>query len=298
MGKAQQFKFRIFYRVENGVIGYVDTLYYVFNQIFRQNYGLIVDLYQRIVEIWCNRDCAVGRQSLRRGGLDYQRDWVVNVVYGKFCFQCILIDCLESNVDGRRSFVVIFNFRFRQRRTVVNVLVNWFRVFVQVIVVDDFVQRADDVGFSFEVYGQVRVRLVVQYVQTDKVFALIVNLGRRVFAVFGAEFGGGEFFIRFIVFLFDFQFDRQIVVVLVRYIRRVIIGKFFGFYDNVFQNFVNRVINMNVVIRIRRVIMQNEGFFVFFSRTDDVVQIIISLTRQYFGFAFGEIVTYREFCFR
>lgn len=72
MGKVQQFKFCIFYCVENGVIGYVDMLYYVFNQIFCQNYGLIVDLYQCIVEIWCNRDCVVGRQSLWCGGLDYQ----------------------------------------------------------------------------------------------------------------------------------------------------------------------------------------------------------------------------------
>lgn len=64
---------------------------------------------------------------------------------------------------------------------------------MQVTVADDFAQRADDVGFSFEVHGQVRVRPVAQHAQTDKVFALTVNLGRSVFAALGAELSGGEF---------------------------------------------------------------------------------------------------------
>ena len=55
---------------------------------------------------------------------------------------------------------------------------------------------------------------------------------------------------------------------------------------------------MNAAIRIRRAIMQNEGFFAFFSRTDDAVQIIISPTRQHSRFALGEIATHREPCFR
>ena len=298
MGKAQQLKLRTFYRAENGVIGHADTLHYAFNQIFRQNHGLTVDLHQRIVEIRCNRDCAVRRQSPRRSGPDHQRDWAVNVAYGKFCFQCILIDRLESNVDGRRSFVVILNFRFRQRRTAVNAPVYRLRAFVQVTVADDFAQRADDIGFSFEVHGQVRVGPVTQHAQTDKVFALTVNLGRSVFAALGAELSGGEFLTRLTVFLLYFQLDRQTVAVPARHIRRVITGKPFGLHDNVFQNLVNRVTNMNAAIRIRRAIMQNEGFFAFFSRTDDAVQIIISPTRQHSRFALGEIATHREPCFR
>jgi hypothetical protein len=54
--------------------------------------------------------------------------------------------------------------------------------FVQVAVADDFTQRADDVGFGFEVHGQVRMRPVAQHAQTDKVFTLTVNLGGGVFA--------------------------------------------------------------------------------------------------------------------
>jgi hypothetical protein len=53
---------------------------------------------------------------------------------------------------------------------------------VQVAVADDFTQRTDDVGFGFEVHGQVRMRPVAQHAQTDKVFTLTVNLGGGVFA--------------------------------------------------------------------------------------------------------------------
>ena len=44
--------------------------------------------------------------------------------------------------------------------------------------------------------------------------------------------------------------------------------------------------------------MQNEGFFAFFGCTDDAVQVIIGPTRQHSRFAFGEIATHREPCFR
>jgi hypothetical protein len=56
-------------------------------------------------------------------------------------------------------------------------------------------------------------------------------------------------------------------------------------FDNVFQNLVNRVTNMNAAIRIRRAIMQNEGFFAFFGCTNDAVQVIIGPTRQHSRFA-------------
>ena len=298
MGKAQQFQLGTFHRAKNGVIANADTLHYAFNQIFREDHGLTVDLHQRIIKIRCNGDCAVSRQRPRRGGPDNQRNWAVNIAYTKFRFQRILIDRLESDVDGRRSFVVILNFRFCQCRTAVNAPVHRLRAFVQVTVADDFAQRADDVGFSFEVHGQVRVRPVAQHAQTDKVFALTVNLGRSVFAALGAELSGGEFLPRLTVFLLYFQFDWQTMTVPARHIRRVISRKPFGLNDNVFQNLVNRVTNMNAAIRIRRAIMQNEGFFAFFSCTNDAVQIIISPTRQHSRFALGEIATHREPCFR
>ena len=298
MLKAHQLKLRTLYRRQNSVVRRANALHYALNQVFRQDQRLAVNLHQRIVELRRQRDSAVGRQGPRRGGPDNQRHRTVDVGYAEFRQYRGFVYRVERDIDRRRGFVVILHFRFRQRGTAVYAPVHRFGAFVQVAITDDFAQRADDVGFGFEVHGQVRVRPVAQHAQTDKVFALTVNLGRRVFAALGAELGGGEFLTRLTVFLLDFQLDRQTVAVPARHIRRVITGKPFGLHDNVFQNLVNRVTNMNAAIRIRRAIMQNEGFFAFFSRTDDAVQIIISPTRQHSRFALGEIATHREPCFR
>ena len=165
-------------------------------------------------------------------------------------------------------------------------------------VTDDFAQRTDDVGFGFEVHGQVRVRPVAQYAQTDEVSTLTVNLRGCVFAALRTELGGGEFLTWFAELLLDFQLDWQTVAVPARNVRRVIARESFGLHDNVFQNLVNRVTNMNAAIRIGRAIMQNEGFFAFFGCTNDAVQVIIGPTRQHSRFALGEIAAHREPCFR
>jgi len=157
MGKAQQFQLRTFHRAEDGVFGNADTLHHTFNQIFRKDHGLTVDLHQRIVEIRCNGDCAVRRQGPRRCGPDNQRDRAINVRNAKFRFQRILIGGVERDVDGRGGFVVILNFRFRQRGTTVYAPVHRFSAFVQMAVADNFAQRTDDVGFGFEVHSQVRM---------------------------------------------------------------------------------------------------------------------------------------------
>ncbi len=84
-----------------------------------------------------------------------------------------------------------------------------------------FTQRADDVGFSFEVHGQVRTRPVAQHARADKVFTLAVDLLGGILAALGAEFCSGEFLTRLAVLLLDFQFDRQTVAVPTRNVRRV-----------------------------------------------------------------------------
>lgn len=84
---------------------------------------------------------------------------------------------------------------------------------MQMAVTDDFSQRANDVGFGFEVHRQVRLLPVTQHAQTDKVFTLTVNLRCGVFAALGAELSGGELLTRLAELLLYFQFDRQTVAV-------------------------------------------------------------------------------------
>lgn len=72
MGKVQQFQFCVFNGVENGVFSCINMLYDVFNQIFCQNYCLVVNLYQCIIKVWCQGDGVVSWQCLWCGGLDNQ----------------------------------------------------------------------------------------------------------------------------------------------------------------------------------------------------------------------------------
>ena len=298
MLKAHQLKLRTLYRRQNSVVRRANALHYALNQVFRQDQRLTVNLHQRVVEFRRQRDGAVSRQGPRRGGPDNQGNRAVDVGYAEFRQYRGFVYRVERHIDRRRGFVVILHFRFRQRGTAVNAPVHRLSAFMQMTVADDFTQRTDDVGFGFEVHGQVRTRPVAQHAQADKVFTLTVDLLRGIFAALGAEFSGGKFLTRLAVLLLDFQLDRQTVAVPARNVRRVIARQSFGLNDNVFQNLVNRVTNMNAAIRIRRAIMQNEGFFAFFGCTNDAVQVIIGPTRQHSRFAFGEVATHREPCFR
>ena len=296
--EAHQFQRVAFYGAQHGVIGDVRAFQYAFDQVFRQDNRTAINLHQRILKLAREGDRAVSRQRPRGSCPDNQRDWTAYPRQTKFSFDRILIDRFERHVDRRRGFVVILYFRFCQRRTAVHAPVHRLRAFVQVAVTDDFAQRTDDVGFGFEIHGQVRMRPVAQHAQTDKVSALTVNLGGSVFAAFRAEFCGGELLTRLTVLLLHFQLDWQTMAVPARNVRRVISRESFGLHDNVFQNLVYRVTNMNAAIRIWRAIMQNEGFFAFFGCTNDAVQVIIGPTRQHSRFTLGEIAAHREPCFR
>ena len=273
--EAHQLQRVAFHGAQHGVVADMRALQHALNQIFRQDNRLTFNLNQRVFELTGQGDRAVGWQGPRGGGPDHQRDRAVYRGDAKFSFHRILIDGLERHVDRWRGFVVIFNFRFCQRRTAVHAPVHRLSAFVQVAVTDDFTQRTDDVGFSFEVHGQVRMRPVAQHAQTDEVSALTVNLRGCVFAALRTELGGGELLTRLAKLLLHFQLDWQTVAVPAWNVRRVISREAFGLHDNVFQNLVNRVTNMNAAI-----------------------QVIIGPTRQHSRFALGEIAAHREPCFR
>lgn len=159
---------------------------------------------------------------------------------------------------------------------------NRLGAFQQVAVADDLAQRADDVGFGFEVHGQVWAIPVAQHARADEVLLLAFNLLGRVLAALLAKLGRRQLLARFAVQLFNLQFDRQAVAVPTRHIRRVEAGHPFRLDDNVFENLVNRVTNVNAAVRIRRAVMQNEGFCPFGS-TNNPVQILFIPTLQHAG---------------
>ena len=129
---------------------------------------------------------------------------------------------------------------------------------VQVTVVDDARQGANDVRLEFEVHGQVRVIPVTNHPHADKIRALAIHLPRRILATLLAELGGRDLDARFTHLLLDIQFDRQTVAIPPRDIRRIKTIQGSGLDDNILENLVHRVTQMQVAIGIGRAVVQDK----------------------------------------
>ena len=163
----------------------------------------------------------VGRQRPRRCRPDNDAHRQFHRADAKGCRQGCGVGKWELHIDGDGLFVLIFDFGFGQCRATVRAPVDRLKAFLQVTFVDDVTQSTDDVGFEFEVHGQIRVIPVTQHHQTFEVFALTVDLTGGVFTTVSAEFAGGNLVTHLAHFGFDFEFDRQTVAVPARNIRRV-----------------------------------------------------------------------------
>ncbi len=104
--------------------------------------------------------------------------------------------------------VVIFNFHFRQRGTAVNTFQCTGSAFVQMTVLM-FCPGTDDVGFGFEVRGQVRMRPVAQHARMKSLRAASTCVAAAYSRHLALEFSGGEFLARLTELLLDFQLDRR-----------------------------------------------------------------------------------------
>ena len=185
------------------------------------------------------RDSAVGRHGPGRGGPDHQRDWAVDRRVAELRAHRVAVYRVEHDVDRGRGFVIVFDFRFRQRRAAVQTPVHRLRALVQMAVADNFAQRADDIGFGLEVHRQIGTIPVAQHAEADKVRLLPFHLLGGVFAARFAEFGRRDFFARLADHLLDLMLDRQTVTVPARHVRRIEARHAFRLNDNVFQNLVN-----------------------------------------------------------
>lgn len=101
-----------------------------------------------------------------------------------------------------------------------------------------------------------------------------------------------DFDFGFVNFLFDFVFDWQIVVILVWNVWSVIVYEIVGFDDYVFENFVDCMIDVNVVVGIGRVVVQDEFFLFFMLFVQVVVNVQVLLVFEYVWFVFGQVIVY------
>ena len=129
---------------------------------------------------------------------------------------------------------------------------------LQVAVVHDLAQRADDVRLEGKIHGQVGVIPVAKHAQTHKVRLLPGHLFAGIFPAFLAEGTGVDLVSGLADFLLHHQLDGQTMAIPARHIGRIEARQCAGLDDHVLEDLVHRVADMNIAVSVGRAIMKNE----------------------------------------
>ena len=100
--------------------------------------------------------CLVGRQRPRRGGPDHREHFgAARQRHAECLFYCVFVFHFETDVDGGRNFVLVFDFGFSQGRLAIQTPIHRLATLIQIPAFMDLAERADDVRFGLEIHGQV-----------------------------------------------------------------------------------------------------------------------------------------------
>ena len=110
-----------------------------------------------------------------------------------------------------------------------------------------------------------------------------------------AKFAGADFIAHFADQLFHFQFDWQAMTIPARHIGRIFAAHGLGFNDHVFQNFVNRMTDMNIAVGIGWAVVQHKAVTTGARLTDFLVQAHLFPARQHGRLTLRQIATHRKF---
>ena len=102
------------------------------------------------------------------------------------------------------------------------------------------------------------MRPVAEDAEADEIGLLQLDLARRISAAGGAEFGRADFGARFADLLLDFLLNRQAVAVPAGNVGAVKTEQMARFGDDIFQDFVERMADVNGAVGIGRAVVQDE----------------------------------------
>ena len=154
----------------------------------------------------------------------------------------------------------MFHFCFSQCRTAVCTPVHRFGSFMQMTCFNDFAQGTNDVRFKTKIHSEIRIIPFAKYTKTFKIFSLTIHLLVRIFTTGITKNFGINFHASLTYLLLNVQLNRKTMTIPTRHIRRIKTTKRFGFNNDVFEHFINRVTDVNIAIGIRRPIVQNKLF--------------------------------------
>ena len=263
-----------------------------FHQILRQQQHARAGVDQRVDEIRMDVDCLVGGDRPRRRGPDRCiHRLVAEIDPAERGNQPFTIEHRKSDVDSGRRPILVFDLRLGQRRLTIEAPVDGLQAAKQQPALPHGPDRAKLIGFSLEIHRLVRMVPVAEHTQADEVGFLAFDLFGGVIA---AQLPCAIRLQPLAVFHFDLVFDRQPVAIPTRRVRRVEPGHRLALDHHVLEDLVDRVPHMDVAIRIRRAIVQDEQRPAVRLGAQALVQLRVLPLPDPHGLAFGQVAAHRE----
>ena len=150
--------------------------------------------------------------------------------------------------------------------------VDWLQPAIDVAFFEHLAKRADLVGLVLVGHGRVRVVPVAQHAQPLELFALVVDLFGGIGAGESLRLRGGQVLA---VRLLDLHFDRHAMAIPTGHVRRVEAGEPSALDDDVLQDLVDRVADVDVAVRVRRAVVQDESRAAFRGRANRLVDLAL-----------------------
>ena len=132
---------------------------------------------------------------------------------------------------------------------------------------------------------------VTQHAEADKILLLPLDLLPGIGTAQRAKLPRRD---GLAVFLLHLQLDRQPMTIPARHIRRVEAGQRLALDDDVLEDLVHRMADVDVAVRIRRAVMQDEFRFALLGRADLLIALLRLPARHHLRLAFGKIAAHRE----
>ena len=264
----------------------------VLRQDQQQRFAIARGLHQRIREFRMHVQRLVRRNRPRRRGPDDGITFISRQARQTECFRNpVLLDECKTDIDGRVALVLVFDFRFGQRRAAIEAPVHRLQAAIDIAFVKDRPERADFIGFVTEVHGLVRIVPFAKHAEPHEVLLLPLDLLFRVSARLAQYFIGRQ---AFAMQLFDLDFNRHAVAIPARHIRRIKAVELARLDDHVFQDLVDGMADVDVGVRIRRSVMQDEFWPAFGRLADLVVDFLVLPFLDPFRLALGQVAAHRE----
>ncbi len=263
MGADDAFQRLAFVDVQDVVRGDAGVLQHLGQQRQRDQHRLVVagqraglgaiDPDQRVVDLRPGGDGAVAGHGPGRGGPDDHR--------GALQFLDRRLEDREADPDRGAGVVVVFDLRLGQRGLLHRRPHHRTEPAIQRAIQQEFQDFVRDGAFGWQIHGRVTLTPRAFDAQSAELAGLDAHPMRGVGAALGAEIQhrDGVLVLLFGAILFlDLPLDRQPVAVPAGDVVGVVAGHLTRAVDHILEDFVQRGADVQMPVRVRRAIVQNE----------------------------------------